>query len=64
MNMTVEFQDNKKPPDNGGNGFDPKFKYEIARQPGGEHIMKCYQCGTCAGICPIFEVEERCQFFY
>jgi heterodisulfide reductase subunit C len=44
---------------NGGNGFDPKFKYEISHQSGGEHIMKCYQCGTCAGICPIFEVEEE-----
>jgi heterodisulfide reductase subunit C len=49
----------KKLPENGGNGFDPKFKYEIANQPGGEHIMKCYQCGTCAGICPIFEVDEE-----
>jgi heterodisulfide reductase subunit C len=44
--------------DNSGNGFDPNFKYEIARQPGGENILKCYQCGTCAGICPIFEVDE------
>jgi heterodisulfide reductase subunit C len=44
--------------ENGSNGFDPNFKYEIASQTGGEHIMKCFQCGTCAGICPIFEVDE------
>lgn len=39
--------------------LDPNFKYEIAKQSGGEKILKCFQCGTCAGICPVFEVDER-----
>jgi heterodisulfide reductase subunit C len=43
---------------NSDNGFDPNFKYEIISQPGGENILKCYQCGTCTGICPIFEIDE------
>ena len=38
--------------------FDSGFKYEIAAQTGGEHILRCFQCGTCSGICPIFEIDE------
>ena len=26
---------------------DPNFKYEIMREPGGEHLLSCYQCSTC-----------------
>lgn len=39
--------------------LDPNFKYEIAQQAGGEKILNCLQCGTCTGICPVFEVDER-----
>ena len=38
---------------------DPDFKYRIAEQPGGQNIMRCYTCGTCSGICPVQEVDER-----
>ncbi len=37
---------------------DSNFKYEIASQPGGENIKKCFSCGTCTGGCPVFRVED------
>jgi heterodisulfide reductase subunit C len=51
--------DKRNAQDNGIENLDPNFKYEIAKQTGGEKILKCLQCGTCAGICPVFEVDER-----
>jgi len=36
--------------------LDPKFKYEIAATPGGEEIMKCFQCSTCTIGCPVTEI--------
>jgi heterodisulfide reductase subunit C len=39
--------------------LDPRFKYEIASQPGGEHIMKCVQCATCSSGCPVASVSEK-----
>jgi heterodisulfide reductase subunit C len=39
--------------------LDPHFKYEIASQPGGEHIMKCVQCATCSSGCPVASVSEK-----
>lgn len=38
--------------------LDPNFKYEIAAEPGGERIMRCFACGTCAAGCPVREVED------
>lgn len=38
--------------------LDPKFKYEIAREPGGENIRYCFQCGKCTATCPVRRVEE------
>jgi heterodisulfide reductase subunit C2 len=29
------------------------FADEIMKEPGGEHLFTCSQCGTCTGICPI-----------
>ncbi|MBN2443400.1 MAG: 4Fe-4S dicluster domain-containing protein [Spirochaetales bacterium] len=37
--------------------FDPDFKYLISEMPGGEHIKKCFACGTCTAGCPVFQVE-------
>ncbi len=34
------------------NELDPEFKYEIMQQPGGEHITRCFTCGTCSAACP------------
>ncbi len=36
--------------------LDPGFKHEIAKEPGGENLMLCYQCGTCTLSCPIAEI--------
>ncbi len=39
--------------------LDPKFKLQIASEPGGEHIKKCFSCGTCTAGCPVREVTDR-----
>jgi heterodisulfide reductase subunit C len=33
--------------------INPKFKREISEMPGGEKLMRCFQCGTCTSDCPI-----------
>ncbi len=33
--------------------LDPGFKYEIASQPGGEYLKRCFACGACSGGCLI-----------
>jgi heterodisulfide reductase subunit C len=33
--------------------LDPNFKYEIAKESGGENILSCFQCGTCVAVCPV-----------
>jgi len=38
--------------------IDPKFKYEISKMPGGEKLMRCFQCGTCTSDCPIAEFSD------
>jgi heterodisulfide reductase subunit C len=39
--------------------LDPDFKYEVANQPGGEHILRCFACGTCTASCPIREINDQ-----
>lgn len=39
--------------------LDPKFKYEIAKQPGGENIAVCFGCGICTASCPVREIDEN-----
>ncbi len=36
----------------------PKFKYEVAQEPGGEDIKLCFACGICTASCPIREIDE------
>jgi len=38
--------------------IDPKFKYEVAKMPGGEKLARCFQCGTCTSDCPIARFSE------
>ena len=39
--------------------LDPNFKYEVAKELGGENITKCFACGTCTAGCPVREIEEK-----
>jgi heterodisulfide reductase subunit C len=34
------------------------FKDEVAAQPGGENLKRCFACGSCTLSCPVAEVEE------
>lgn len=38
--------------------LDPKFKYEVASQPGGEKLKVCYACGVCTAGCPVSEISD------
>ena len=39
--------------------LDPNFKYEVANEPGGANIMRCFACGTCTASCPVREIDEK-----
>ena len=39
--------------------LDPGFKHEVANQPGGENIRRCFTCGTCTAGCPVRGVDEK-----
>lgn len=39
--------------------LDSKFKYQIMAEPGGEHLSKCFACGTCTASCPVREIDEK-----
>lgn len=38
--------------------FDPKFKYQLTQMPGGEKLLKCFQCGTCTSDCPVARFSD------
>ena len=40
-----------------GSDLDPDFKYEIAKEPTGKNILKCFQCGTCTAGCPVRAID-------
>jgi glycolate oxidase iron-sulfur subunit len=39
--------------------LDTNFKYEVAAEPGGENIKRCFSCGACAGGCLISEITPE-----
>ncbi|RKY02221.1 heterodisulfide reductase [Candidatus Poribacteria bacterium] len=39
--------------------LDPKFKYDVANEPGGENIMLCFACGLCTASCPVSEIDPE-----
>lgn len=41
------------------NKLDPKFKYEVANEPGGEKIKLCFACGLCTASCPVSEIDPE-----
>ena len=36
----------------------PTFKFEVSAMPGGELAKRCFDCGTCTGVCPVSESES------
>jgi len=40
------------------NEMDFKFAEEVISYPGGEHLRKCFACGSCTAGCPISEIDE------
>ncbi len=34
------------------------FKYEISKMPGGEKLLRCFQCGTCTSDCPVAKFSD------
>jgi heterodisulfide reductase subunit C len=39
--------------------IDPNFKYAIAKEEGGEGILKCFACGACTARCPEMDVHPE-----
>ena len=39
--------------------LDPTFCEEVIAQPGGEHVRRCFACGTCVAGCPVSEVDPE-----
>ena len=38
---------------------DPNFKFQIAKEAGGEGILKCFACGSCTARCPEMDVKPE-----
>ena len=38
--------------------LDSTFKYEIAKEVGGEGLLRCLKCGACSGGCPVGAVID------
>lgn len=41
------------------NELDTKFKYDVANEPGGEHIKLCFACGLCTASCPVSDIDPQ-----
>jgi coenzyme F420-reducing hydrogenase delta subunit/heterodisulfide reductase subunit C len=37
--------------------IDPTFVHEVMAEPGGEHLLTCWSCGTCAATCLVRRYE-------
>jgi len=37
--------------------LDPRFKDELAQEPGCQHLQRCFSCGVCTATCPVSEIE-------
>jgi heterodisulfide reductase subunit C len=36
--------------------LDPRFKDEVAAEPGCQHLLRCFSCGVCTATCPVSEL--------
>jgi heterodisulfide reductase subunit C len=41
------------------NELDSKFKFQVADEPGGEHIKLCFACGLCTAGCPVSGIDSE-----
>ena len=48
MTETVNLQD-----------LDPRFKDEVAAEPGCQHLLRCFACGVCTATCPVSELTPN-----
>jgi heterodisulfide reductase subunit C len=48
MNNTLKIQN-----------LDPLFKEELAREPGCQHLLRCFACGVCTATCPVADIEPE-----
>ncbi|MFZ2087102.1 MAG: 4Fe-4S dicluster domain-containing protein [Desulfobaccales bacterium] len=39
--------------------LDSLFKEELAREPGCQHLLRCFACGVCTATCPVAEIEPE-----
>jgi heterodisulfide reductase subunit C len=39
--------------------LDPLFKDELTREPGCQHLLRCFACGVCTATCPVAEIEPE-----
>jgi heterodisulfide reductase subunit C len=37
--------------------LDLLFKEEVAREPGCQHLLRCFACGACTAACPVSDLE-------
>ncbi len=37
--------------------LDPWFAEEVAREPGCQHLRRCFACGVCTAACPVSALE-------
>lgn len=41
-------------------GFDPNFREEVSRLPGGENVSRCFLCAACTASCPVsFQMDPK-----
>ena len=45
--------------------LDPRFKDEVAAEPGCQHLWRCFACGVCTATCPVSELTpEDCPVLH
>jgi|YNPNPStandDraft_1061719.scaffolds.fasta_scaffold113637_2 heterodisulfide reductase subunit C len=40
-------------------GLEPQFRQEVAREPGCQHLQRCFACGVCTAACPVSAVTPE-----
>jgi len=41
------------------NELDARFKCDVANEPGGENIKRCFACGLCTASCPVSDIDPE-----